>query len=94
MSQWFDINKVLSYNAMLNFVVGYRGVGKTYGAKVWAVNHFFKTGMKFIYLRRFKEEVNGDDLKTFFTQIENDEKMKGHEFTVDGRKRLSALFTK
>lgn len=85
MSQWFDINKVLSYNAMLNFVVGYRGVGKTYGAKVWAVNHFFKTGMKFIYLRRFKEEVNGDDLKTFFTQIENDEKMKGHEFSVDGR---------
>ena len=85
MSVWFDINRVLSYNAMLNFVVGYRGVGKTYGSKVWAVNHFLKTGKKFIYLRRFKEEVNGDDLKTFFTQIQDDPKMKDHEFNVDGR---------
>lgn len=85
MSVWFNPDRVFSYNALLNFVVGFRGVGKTYGCKVWAVNHFFKTGRKFIYLRRFKEEVNGDDLKTFFTQIENDPKMIGHEFKVDGR---------
>lgn len=85
MSVWFNPDRVFSYNALLNFVVGFRGVGKTYGCKVWAVNHFFKTGRKFIYLRRFKEEVNGDDLKTFFTQIENDPKMIGHEFRVDGR---------
>lgn len=85
MSVWFEPDKVLSYNALLNFIVGYRGVGKTYGFKVWSVNHFLKTGHKFIYLRRFKEEVNGDDLKDFFTQIRNDEKMKDHEFYVDGR---------
>lgn len=82
---WFDLDKVLSYNALLNFVVGYRGVGKTYGCKVWAVNHFLKTGRKFIYLRRFKEEVNGDDLKDFFIQIQNDPKCRGHEFYVKGR---------
>lgn len=82
---WYNPDRDLSYNALLYFIIGYRGVGKTYGWKVWAVNRFFKTGEKFIYLRRFKEEVNGDDLKTFFTQIQDDPKMKAHEFAVDGR---------
>ena len=82
---WFNVDKVLSYNALLNFVVGYRGVGKTYGCKLWAVKHFLKTGKKFIYLRRFKEEVNGDDLKNFFVQIQYDDEISMHEFMVKGR---------
>lgn len=85
MSQFYNPDRDLSYNALLNFIIGARGVGKTYGWKVWCINRFIKTGEKFIYLRRFKEEVNGDDLKTFFTQIQDDPKMKIHEFSVDGR---------
>ena len=84
-SVWFDVDKVLSYNALLNFVVGYRGVGKTYGCKIWAIKHFLKTGKKFIYLRRFKEEIHGDDIKQFFVQIQNDERVRAHEFLVKGR---------
>ncbi len=82
---WFNPDKVLSFNALLSFIVGFRGVGKTYGCKVWCVNHFLKTGKKFIYLRRFKEEVNGDDLANFFVQIQDDPKVKNHEFAVKGR---------
>ena len=37
---WYDYSKVLSYNAMFNFIIGERGVGKTYGAKKYAINRF------------------------------------------------------
>ena len=30
---WYSYDKVLSYNAMLNFIIGERGVGKSYGIK-------------------------------------------------------------
>ena len=30
---YYDYNKVLSYNAFFNFIIGERGVGKTYGWK-------------------------------------------------------------
>ena len=37
---YWDINNSLSYNRLFNFIVGARGVGKTYGAKRWAINSF------------------------------------------------------
>ena len=37
---FYDYNKVLSYNAMFNFIIGERGVGKSYGAKVYVANRF------------------------------------------------------
>ena len=37
---FYDINKLLSYNALLSFVVGERGVGKSYGAKKFVAKRF------------------------------------------------------
>lgn len=39
---YYDYNRILSYNAMLNFLIGERGVGKTYGASKFVVNQFLK----------------------------------------------------
>ena len=39
---WYDISKTLSYNALFNFVIGARGVGKTYAFKRWAIKDFLK----------------------------------------------------
>ena len=30
---YYSFNKILSYNAVINMVMGARGLGKTYGAK-------------------------------------------------------------
>lgn len=81
---WFSPDKVFSYNAMLNFVVGARGCGKTYGTKKWAIKRFIKTGKKFIYLRRYKEEIK--ELDKFFDTLRYDEELKIHEFNVKGRR--------
>lgn len=65
--QYYDIGECLSRNAQLNFVVGPRGNGKTYSFKMWAVRDYLKTGGKFIYLRRYSNELQKND--TFFSDI-------------------------
>lgn len=64
---YYDIGECLSRNAKLNFVVGPRGDGKTYSFKAWAIRDYLKTGGKFIYLRRYSNELHKND--TFFSDI-------------------------
>lgn len=39
---FWNINKLISYNALLYFVIGERGVGKSYGAKEYVCKNFIK----------------------------------------------------
>ena len=65
---FWDIAETLSYNALLNFVVGSRGCGKSYGSKKWCIDDYIKTGKQFIWVRRFNSEF--DDFKnSFFSDI-------------------------
>lgn len=80
-SLYYNPNKLLSYNRILNFVIGARGIGKSFAFKRHCVNRFIKTGEQFIYIRRYKSElkkVNNyfDDIREFF---------EGHKLTVKGR---------
>lgn len=54
---FYDYQKVLSYNAFLNILIGERGVGKTYGITKFVINRFIKTGERFVYVRRYKPEM-------------------------------------
>lgn len=81
---WFTPDKIFSYNALLNFCVGARGCGKTYGTKKWAIKRYLKTGKKFIYLRRYKEDLK--DIDRFFDTLSNDEELKIHKMSVKGKR--------
>ena len=54
---WLDFNKIISYGALLNFVVAERGVGKSYGAKKYIVNHFKKKHKQTCYIRRYVNQI-------------------------------------
>lgn len=75
-SIYYDFNKILSYNALLNFIIGERGVGKTFGIKKYSVNHFLKKHKQFCYIRRYKTELKQALLKNgvpiFFDQIKDE----------------------
>lgn len=75
---YWNINKPLSYNCLFNFIVGSRGVGKSYGAKEWAIKDYLKKGNQFVYVRRYKEELK--KINKFFDDIK--EKFPEHEFKV------------
>ena len=66
-STYYSYDKIMSYNATYNFIVGPRGNGKTYGAKRLAIRAWIKKGWQFIYLRRYRDEIRGRG--TFFADI-------------------------
>ena len=57
MSKYYDMSDLLSYNKILNFIIGQRGGGKTFGAKRWCINDFLKREKEFIWVRRFQTEI-------------------------------------
>lgn len=87
-SVFYDFGKVLSRNAAWNFIAGGRGIGKTYGAKKRALKRGITLGKQFIYVRRYKEELNSA-AQTFFADIQ-------HEFPNVQFRRLGkhAQYTK
>ena len=84
---WYTYDKVLTYNAMLNFIIGERGVGKSYGIKKHVLKKFKKKHRQFIYLRRYDTELR-KSLKDneFFKDIELDPLFTEDSFYVKGDK--------
>lgn len=71
-SMYYDVNKTLSHNCLLNFVVGPRGVGKTYAAKRKMIRDFLKDGSQFIYLRRYDTEVKTSQMELLFSDMDKE----------------------
>jgi len=65
---YYNFDKIFSFNAMWMFLIGARGLGKTYGAKKKAITAAIKKHEQFIYLRRYKEELKTAQ-RTFFEDI-------------------------
>lgn len=86
---YYDPNKMLSYNRVLNFIIGARGIGKSYGMKKYPINRFLKHGEQFIYLRRYKDEIK-KIRRNYFNDVMQefpDHKfvIKGSEMFIDGK---------
>ena len=59
---YWNIVRTMSYNCLFNFIVGMRGVGKTYGALKWCIGNYIKKRAKgkisqFMYVRRYNTEL-------------------------------------
>ena len=79
-TKYYSFDYILSHNAVYNFVVGARGLGKTYGAKRKAIKAFLKRGDQFVYTRRYKDDLKGR--WSFFADIEHE--FPEWEFRVNG----------
>lgn len=82
--KYYNYDNVYSRNSAYNFIVGGRGIGKTYGAKKIAIRNAIKYGEQFIYLRRFYTELKVKT--TFFADIMHE--FPDYEFRVDGEQAL------
>lgn len=65
---YYNYDKIMSYNATFNFLCGARGLGKTFGAQLKVIAWAIKDGQQFIYLRRFKDELKSTR-NTFFDAV-------------------------
>lgn len=82
---WYDYSKLWSYNGFYNAVLGARGTGKTFGAKIKGIKDAIHKGHEFIYLRRYKEELKFAR-DGFFADVIAENKFPGIVFKVDGNK--------
>lgn len=85
---YYNPIKMFSYNRILNFIIGARGIGKSYAMKKYPINRFLKYGEQFIYVRRYKQELKKitsyfDDVCQEFPGAEF--KVKGRQFYINGK---------
>lgn len=80
---YYNYDRIISYNAFLNILIGSRGVGKTYGASKYVVKEFLKKKKQFVYIRRYKTELS-KSIKKFFSELNKNEEFKGHSLEVKG----------
>lgn len=57
---YYDYNKILSYGAMLNFLIGERGVGKTYRCFKICSSTIFKKTVRNLHIL---EDINQNCLR-------------------------------
>lgn len=89
MIKYYDGNKLLSQKKPFNFCVGTRSAGKTFYFKRRLIKQFLKTGEKFIYVRRYKTDLELV-LNTFFDDVsqkfpDNSFEVRGNEFYIDDK---------
>ncbi|MBR2652300.1 MAG: phage DNA encapsidation protein [Clostridia bacterium] len=80
---WIDFSKIISYNALLNFIVAERGVGKTFGATEFVTRQFINKKDEFVYIRRYKSELQ-KAIPRFFDALVHEEKFPEHSFSRKG----------
>lgn len=67
---YYNFDKLFSYSdALIYFVIGERGVGKSFNSKVAMIKKFLRTGEQFLYIRRYKTELD-TALATFWDDIQ------------------------
>lgn len=93
-SIFYNPERIISYNALLNIIIGERGVGKTYGFKKFIVNRFLNKHKQFAYIRRYDTDLeasvgNTNDNK-FFEQIRKE--FPNSEFKISKSKKVRKLY--
>lgn len=82
-SMFLDVGKTLTYNSLINVIVGNRGGGKSYGAKKRGIDNFIKRGEQFGYIRRYKDDLK-EPMEQYFKDIEA--KYPDFQFRVKAKK--------
>ena len=90
MGFYYNFDKLFSYNALINIVIGERGVGKSFNAKVAVLKNFLKTGEQFIYLRRYKTELDSA-LVTFWDDLQANGYFEDNVLKVKKSKMLTTF---
>ena len=93
-SIFYNPERILSFNALLNIIIGERGVGKTYSFKTFAVRRFLNKGKQFAYIRRYDTDLEASVGSTndnkFFEQIKNE--FPNSTFKISKSKKVRKLY--
>ena len=93
-SIFYNPERIISFNALLNLIIGERGVGKTYGFKTFVVKRFLNKNKQFAYIRRYDTDLEASVGSTndnkFFEQIKRE--FPNGEFKISKNKKVRKLY--
>lgn len=86
---WLNAEEIISQKEPLIFVVGARGIGKTYGF----IKYFVERKIPFIYMRRtqIESDLQGNEVTTSLKKILNDLGITQIEFKPAGKGKLHLI---
>jgi len=87
--KYYDWNNTLSYDADVTMVVGGRGIGKTYGARLQFIRDYKKNESRFVELVRNKTDLSAF-VNGYFSRIESNEEFPDDIFKAEGNKAFIA----
>lgn len=85
MTEYYDWNKTLSFNADVTMVVGGRGIGKTFGLRAQFVRDYLKTGARFVNVCRYKNEI-ADVTRGYFDRVGKLPEFADYTFKTVGKR--------
>lgn len=77
--KYYNGDKILNKDMPINFVIGNRSAGKSFYWKRYVIKRFLEKGEQFIYIRRFKSDIDSV-IDTFFNDIQS--KFPKVEFSI------------
>lgn len=80
--KYWDINRVLKKQKLINIITGERTVGKSYGVKKFVLENYYREQAQFVYIRRFKDELR--TAKDYFNDINRDMLFSDAVYYKDG----------
>ena len=75
--KYYDITAMLETKAQYMMLLGQRSNGKSYQVKMTILSNAYKTGRKFVYLRRWKEDIKQKSVLAYFGDMPIDKITKG-----------------
>lgn len=67
--KYYNLKNILNENADYNLIIGERSNGKTYACLKYVLEDFYNNGNEFIYLRRWKEDIQSKRAETVFSAL-------------------------
>lgn len=88
---WQDIfSRQTGHNAEIVIVIGARSIGKTFGLRLELVKRCIKTGMAFVNLSRYKEEIQAIK-QNYFSKLQSEGFFTDYQFKVEKNTAYVAL---
>lgn len=86
-SKYYQLNEILNKHCLYNFIIGHRGVGKTYALKCYCIRRFLKHDEQFVWVRRYKSELK-EAKENFMTDLLKNNVFPNNSIKVDGLKLM------
>lgn len=67
--KYYRLNKILSYNAKYNIIVGERSNGKTYSVLEKGIDDYISSKGQLAYIRRWTEDIKPSRIKNLFSSF-------------------------